>query len=1133
MGRLLRALGLRMLPPPWPPLPLEPPGTLAAGRIAGEYATLAVAVGPRPDASAAGIARDIRRLVSATPGRRWLLLFHDLEFRWLTFASPGVDGEVRRLELRRQAPDAAALEALAEMAARPGDGGTALALRHARALARGRITERFFGEFRAVRAGLARAWTGLAPDDDADRDELALLLLCRLLFLHFIEARGWLDGDPRFVARLLERRLAAPGRDSFFRARLQPLFFEALNAPRGRRAVGSLDLDRLPYLDGGLFARRPVERRQPDADLPDAALTALFDGFFARYRFTPVEAEADAGGASVDPEILGRVFEGLMEPRERCRSGTFYTPRAAVRALVMAALESHLTAALGGDPTAAAAGARPPQAAIRIADLLDGNLPDEATRMQIATALRGVRVLDPAAGSGALLLGCLELLMVLRRACGDEAGMVDELRAALYGVDIKAEAVLLCMLRLWLALSVAAPAGVTDAPHPLPNLDRRIRQGDALVDPLEFAMAAFEKLGEDARSARALRALETLRSRHFDATGPAREEIERSLGAAERKLALSVLESARAALCGQLDELRAVAASRDLFGAPAAGQAELGRMAELEARLAEVELRHRQCTESNELPFFSFRLHFSEVFTRGGFDIVITNPPWVRPHRWSRETGPALRQRYAVLRAPSATAGSGDDSGDAGDSGHSDCRRGSVATESSGGRGRRAAGRLAGSQSDLSLAFLERSLELLRPGGTLAILLPAKCLRALYGATARAMLLRCATLVALEDHALDQNAIFSADSFVAMLVLRKEPAPPRHLVRVRVTRRSRSPVEFRVGQTLLPSGPEPGAPWLLAPPPVAEAVRAMQAAGQPLGAHVRVHRGVFTAANDVFLLREAAGGLGGIVRAVSAAGDPGARRTADQANATEEADREGGSAVPVHVEGQVLRRVVRGSGIRAWSFEAPEHILWLHADGRRDPEPPPRLAAAYLARHRRRLESRDGARRLPPGALFRVSPAVIGPKVMWQDLADRPAAAYVFEPVRCADGVERPVIPLNTVYFVIPPDDDAGHFLAALLNSRPVATYVRAVAERAKDARFRFLAWTMEALPIPAAWAEAPESGALIALSRRAHGAGALAGPDEARQTKLVARLYGLSEAQLGALLEWDRWLAEAACAAS
>src|SRR5690606_9612166 len=242
----------------------------------------------------------------------------------------------------------------------------------------------------------------------------ALLLLSRLMFLYFLQRECHLAGDTAFLPSLLNRWRRAPGKGTFYRAILDPLFFGALNTRPERRTPEARALGDLPYLNGGLFERHALERRNPALDLDDDALAGAFDGLLERYRFTTreaVEAAADgAGDVGVDPEMLGRVFEALMATERRSASGTFYTPAAAVDRLVTAALETHLTRAEGVDPRAAAR-------LVRDGDVA-GIAPDR--RATLLDALGALRVLDPACGSGAFLLGALTRLTRLRTALGEE-----------------------------------------------------------------------------------------------------------------------------------------------------------------------------------------------------------------------------------------------------------------------------------------------------------------------------------------------------------------------------------------------------------------------------------------------------------------------------------------------------------------------------------------------------------------------------------------------------------------------------------------------------------------------------------------------------------------------------------------
>ncbi|HEX7118331.1 MAG TPA: DNA methyltransferase [Longimicrobiales bacterium] len=1175
VASLLRALGF---PTASPLRRVAPEGWGLAGvdgvrRVyaAGERGGLAALVVELDDAGSESTARTARRVRAHNPARLHLFVFAGPRYRRLTLATFGLGGELRQLCVERAAPKRTDIEALEELAAREGEAGVALAVRHARALDRSRVTRQFFRDFRVQRSRIAAAWTGIAPGAAADRDALALLLLSRLMFLYFLQREGHLAGDAAYLPSLLNRWRRAPAAGTFYRAVLAPLFFGALNTRPERRGAEARALGELPYLNGGLFERHALERRHPGLDLPDEAVAGAFDGLLERYRFTTreaVEAAADgAGDVGVDPEMLGRVFEALMAAERRSASGTFYTPAAVVDRLVAAALEAHLAGAAGVDPRSAARLVRDGDAG--------GLAPDR--RRAVARVLESLRVLDPACGSGAFLLGALTRLTRLRTALGaaDRAAVRrDIVGRCLHGVDVQDDAALLCSLRLWLALAVDGedpPAGVEPgasngdgcrAAHrrvePLPNLDRRIRQGDALLDPLDLVAGAgledaVGRAALDAGVRRALRAIPPLAGRYLSAGPEDRPALQRALARAEASLAAAWLDGIERRLVARRRECVAQAAARDLFGErPASARRAEAVARDVDGRLAELDRLRSALDDAGALPFFSFDIHFAEA-TGGGFDLVLSNPPWVRAHRWPASVGRIVRSRYAVCR-------------------RAGWRRGALLAGAPGG---------VGAQVDLSLLFLERSLRLLAPGGTLGMLLPAKTLRSLYGAGARRMLLECTALASIEDHALDQHSIFRADAFTVAVVARKcaanagaglgggaagddhatggggagadrdaaapglgrsagsrdganratAPAdiaskpdswsrPDSPVVRVSMIRRGTEPLRFCVPQSELPVLPDDAeSPWMIAPPDARAALRRMQAAGPPLGdlPGVRVRRGVVTGANDVLVFRHVEPKLGGLAR-VRALGYDRARR---DGRAADDARR-----FRALIEEDALRPIVRGSDLAAWRFRTTDHVCWVHDDRTAAPHAPPPRLARYLDRHRHALQARSGERAsLPPGALFRLSEATLGPKVAWHDLALTLEAAALPARVRGTAGRDVPLVPLNTVYFI--PTRTHGHalLLAAFLNSLPVRTFARAVAERAKDARFRFLAWTVALVPLPRGWDAGPTAARLRAISTRAHERGAIDDDEENELDALVASCYGLTHDDVHALRSFDRWL--------
>ena len=192
------------------------------------------------------------------------------------------------------------------------------------------------------------------------------------------DAYRWLDADRAFLSRQFDVCMADGGR--YHERVLLPLFFGTLNTPVSRRAPRARHLGRIPFLNGGLFARTPLERRLRAWRFPDELLGELFDRLFSRYRFVAHEDNATWSQASVDPEMLGRAFESLMAQPERKAAGAYYTPHALVARVAEHALAASDLVAL-----------------------------DQLTRC---------RVLDPACGSGAFLVYMLERVADRMRELG-------------------------------------------------------------------------------------------------------------------------------------------------------------------------------------------------------------------------------------------------------------------------------------------------------------------------------------------------------------------------------------------------------------------------------------------------------------------------------------------------------------------------------------------------------------------------------------------------------------------------------------------------------------------------------------------------------------------------------------------
>jgi hypothetical protein len=899
-------------------------------------------------------------------------------------------------------------------------------------LGRDALTRRFYRTLERLVGSLADAATGRATHDE--RRELALLTASRLLFLSFLQSKGWLDGKRDFLARVVARRMDRGG--GVHRRCLLPLFFGTLNTPPRRRASLARDFGRVPFLNGGLFTATALERRRRDVLVPDDALGALFDELLHRYRFTAHETDGVWAEAAVDPVMLGRAFESLMATGERRGSGAFYTPQALVERLTDEALRETL-------------GARHDDAA---AALLAGGEMGQSERARLLGRLDALRVLDPSCGSGAFLVHVLERIADLRARAGDRRPLAERRRTVLarsvFGVDVNPMAVWLCELRLWLSISVEDEETDPMRVRPLPNLDRNVRIGDALAGEVQASHAG------------ASRTIALLRERYARAAGPSKHGLGRALDRAERRQATDAIERELVAVAAARRELAIARRARDLFGERERDAALPERAAALRDRTLALRRRLRALRDGAALPF-AWHSHFADVMDDGGFDAVVGNPPWVRLHRIPPAARVALRRRFVVFRAAAWREGS------------------------DGSR----AGAGFGAQADLAALFVERALALARPGGVLSLLLPVKLWRSLAGGGVRALLLRDAAPLRLEDWS-REPASFDAAVYPSLLVARRH-APsagggeaPVCAVSVRTAAAAR---EWRAPPGALPLDETAGSPWLLLPPDARASFERIAAAGAPLAGTLGAPLlGVKSGCNAAFVLE-----MLGVETGVALVRGGG---------------REG------RVEAGLLRPLLRGEMVGAWRVTPNgERLLWTHGDDRRPLERLPPLAATWLSPWRTRLAARSDARgRERWWALFRPEAADASrPRVVWADIARAPGAAVL----EAGD----PFIPLNSCY-VLPCASLADAFaLAALLNGPLAAAWLRALAEPARGGYVRLLAWTVGRLPVPRDWARArailAPLGASAATGRR---------PDDATLLDAALMAYELDAAAVAPLLAWS-----------
>jgi methylase of polypeptide subunit release factors len=346
-----------------------------------------------------------------------------------------------------------------------------------------KVTDRFYQDYREVFEQVEKV---IGKEKTLKPDEVRMftqMLFNRLLFLRFVERKGWLKFPGQSGTNYLSALFGAVGigKRSFFESRLMPLFFQGLSI-QGKQAADAYG--EVPFLNGGLFEKSPLDEKIDD--IPDTAFNDVLTapsaardgGLFYRYNFTVEESTPLDIEVAVDPEMLGKVFEELVTGRHE--SGAYYTPRPVVSFMCREALKGYLA-----DKTKA-----PASAIELLVDTHEVKGLTEAHSKQVLDALDSVKAVDPACGSGAYLLGLLQELIAIRRALQSEKLARDPMflfnlklqtiSHNLYGVDIDPFATNIAMLRLWLSLAVEA-----DSPVPLPNLDFKIETGDSLSGPCD------------------------------------------------------------------------------------------------------------------------------------------------------------------------------------------------------------------------------------------------------------------------------------------------------------------------------------------------------------------------------------------------------------------------------------------------------------------------------------------------------------------------------------------------------------------------------------------------------------------------------------------------------------------------
>ena len=413
-----------------------------------------------------------------------------------------------------------------------------------------KVTDEFFERYRELFLKVKESLDEIVEKDETikldfkqkgvDPVDFSKKLLGQIVFLYFLQKKGWFGverdsnwgtGPKNFLRLLLEKMIA--DYKNFFNDILEPLFYEALAKERDDDFYSRFNC-KIPFLNGGLFD--PISDYDwvhTDILLPDDLFsnhvktkegdigTGILD-IFDRYNFTVKEDEPLEKEVAVDPEMLGKVFENLLEVKDRKSKGTYYTPREIVHYMCQESLINYLVNECEGKvsridiETLIQYGESAVEHDSRVeqegkeTQTYSYKLPESIRKNAqfIDDKLKNIRVCDPAIGSGAFPVGMMNEIIRTRNTLTNYLEdkkdrsiynfKRDTIQNSLYGVDIDPGAVEIAKLRLWLSL-VVDEEDIKQI-KPLPNLDYKIVCGNSLLSVnkqnlfVDYNLKQIEKL---------------------------------------------------------------------------------------------------------------------------------------------------------------------------------------------------------------------------------------------------------------------------------------------------------------------------------------------------------------------------------------------------------------------------------------------------------------------------------------------------------------------------------------------------------------------------------------------------------------------------------------------------------------
>ena len=432
--------------------------------------------------------------------------------------------------------------------------------------------------------------------ENIESDNLSKHLLGQIVFLYFIQKKGWFGveknkpwgtGDKNFLKEAFYKKYKNY-RKSFFNEVLEPLFYDILSKKEEDDFRKTFNC-RIPFLNGGLFEPyKNYKYKQFKLKLENDLFsnnettkegdegTGILD-VFDRYNFTVKEDEPLEKEVAIDPEMLGIIFEKLIPENERKKKGAFYTPREVVHYMCQESLIYCLLSEFEKQLTK-----EDIEKFIRYEYNSIDDLPEKINKNKksIDNFLSSIAICDPAVGSGAFPVAMMLEIVNLRRFLNKNKefnlykAKLNCIEKSLYGVDNDEGSVEIAKLRFWLSLVVDEEK--TENIRPLPNLSYKLMAGNSLLGEIkkdELFSPALEKQ---------LRDLEKKKKLFFKEDNLHKKQVYKK----------------------DIDKI--------------------------------LDIENPQHSYSTTFKKFLFNKYFSEIMKKGGFDIVITNPPYLRSEELTR-----------------------------------------------------------------------------------------------------------------------------------------------------------------------------------------------------------------------------------------------------------------------------------------------------------------------------------------------------------------------------------------------------------------------------------------------------------------------------------------------------------------